>query len=178
MPNLPMPEGLGPADLECLMVDIAPLPVLPFMHENARFELFYGTIPELKWAQGAVAETRAHTTLMFGIHPSPTYREDVDKALGNWEPKDLWIRDVDVFPIRRDDQEYFVLKGNVNPSGNLKRARKRLETLDHSDPFPGYHPHVTLAYVLRWADIDVWIKSLNAQYADTYHRVVGLNYGD
>lgn len=178
MPNIPAPEGVGPADMECVMLDIAPLPVLKFMHEGAEKELFYGTTPELKYAQGAVGEKTAHATLLFGIHPNPSYRRNVDAVLRGWEPKDLLITHVDTFPIRREDQEYYVLIGKVSPSHNLRVARARLETLDHTDPFPVYQPHVTLAYVLREFDIAPWIQKLNEQYANSYHQVTGLNYGD
>lgn len=178
MPNLPIPEGLGTPDLECVMLDITPLPVLKFMHPGAEKELFYGTTPELKYAQGAVGEKTAHATLLFGIHPRPDYRQAVDKALGYWNPKDLWLTHVDIFPIRRADQEYYVLVGKIHPSHNLQVARSRLETLDHTDPFPVYAPHVTLAYVLRTADIGPWIDAMSAAYADTHHPVMGLNYGD
>lgn len=178
MPNLPLPEGLEKPLLECVMLDIAPLPVLKFMHTDAKSELFYGTTPELKYAQGAVGEKSAHATLLFGIHPSPTYRRNVDAVLRGWEPKDIHITHVDTFPIRDEAQEYYVLIGKVNPSHNLKVARARLETLNYTDTFPTYQPHVTLAYVLRDFDIAPWIQKLNEQYADSHHPVTGLNYGD
>lgn len=179
MPNQKMPAGKTSADLECVMLNIEPLPVLRLMHQGAADELFYGTTPELKYAQGAVAETKAHATLLFGIHPRPTYRRDVDAVLKGWEPETIFIENVTAFPIRDEDQEYHVLIGKVKVTRNLLEARARLETLDFTDRYAAqYQPHVTLAYVKRGKNIGTWIENMDIVYGGTMHAPIGLNYGD
>lgn len=180
MPNLPMPEGLGTPDLECVMLKLAPLDVMGAVGKGVSpDDLFYGDTPELKYAQGAVAENKAHVTLMFGIHPSPHYRRNVDAVLKGWTPEMVHVGQVSTFPIRDESQEYYVVKGDVHVNSNLKEGRARMEVLDFTDQYADkYHPHVTLAYVKRTADIDKWVRYLDEVYGDQDFEVVGLDYGD
>lgn len=168
-----MPEGKTTADLECVMLKLDPLDV-PNLGED---DLFYGDTPELKYAQGIVGH-KAHVTLLFGIHPSPSYRRNVDAVLKGWGPQDIYVNGVDVFPIRDPEQEYYVVKGDVAVTHNLREARARLETLDHTDGFPEYHPHVTLAYVKRSADIEKWVTELKKVFAHKNYEAKGIDYGD
>ena len=82
MPKLPLPEGLDTPDLECVMINVPTLDIQraagDLWDEDA---LFYGDIPKLKYAQGAVAEENAHLTLLFGLHPSNSYEASVLMAL-------------------------------------------------------------------------------------------------
>lgn len=179
MPNLPLPEGIERTDLECVMLSIAPLDVMGTLGEGvSEDDLFYGDTPELKYAQGAVGEKKAHVTLLFGIHPSPDYKRNVDAVLKGWTPEMIHVSQVSTFPIRDEEQEYYVVKGDVHVSSNLLEGRARLEVLDYTDPFPTYHPHVTLAYVKRTADIDKWVRYLDDVYGDQDFEVTGLDYGD
>ncbi len=179
MPNLPLPEGLERMDLECVMLSVAPLDIHGAYGEDLNEDdLFYGDTPELKYAQGAVAENNAHITLLFGIHPSPRYRKNVDSVLGKWKPGTLHVSGVSTFPIRDEEQEYYVVKGDVHVTRNLEEGRARIETLDYTDQFPEYHPHLTLAYVKRTADIDTWVKRLDEAFGGQDFEVAGLDYGD
>jgi 2'-5' RNA ligase len=173
-----MPEGLGSPDLECVMLALEPLQVVSLVPDAHEGELFYGTTPELKYAQGAVGEDKAHVTLLFGIHPSPSYRRNVNAVLGTWKPAPIHIESVSTFPIRDEEQEYYVVKGDVMLTANLLEGRARITTLDHTDIFPVYHPHVTLAYVKRTADVDRWVNALNKAYAGKTFAVTGIDYGD
>jgi|SRR6478735_2704502 len=174
-----MPEGLGSPDLECVMLKIAPLDVRGALgkafDEN---DFFYGTTPELKYAQGPVGEKKAHATLLFGIHPSPQYHRNVDAVLKGWTPETLHVNKVSTFPIRDEDQEYYVVKGDVSVNRNLREGRARIETLDYTDQFPVYHPHITLAYIKRSADIDKWVQYLDEVFGDQDYEVTGIDYGD
>jgi 2'-5' RNA ligase len=174
-----MPEGLGTPDLECVMLKLAPLEVVDHLGKHASADdLFYGDTPELKYAQGAVGEKKAHVTLLFGIHPSPTYRRKVDAVLKGWKPETVHVTEVSTFPIRDEEQEYYVVKGDVKVTDNLREGRARIEVLDHTDGFPEYHPHVTLAYVKRTANIDMWVQYLDEVYGGKDFEVTGLDYGD
>ena len=173
MPNLPLPEELDTTKLECVMLKLAPLKV-PNLGED---DLFYGETPELKYAQGIVGH-KAHVTLLFGIHPSADYHRNVDAVLAGWEPEPIYIDQVSTFPIRDEDQEYYVVKGDVLVTKNLLEARARLEVLDHTDGFPEYHPHVTLAYVKRSANVDKWVSRLHDEFAMNRYEPEGIDYGD
>ena len=181
MPNLPMPEGMDTPDLECVMLDLGELDVrTPFGAAWNEDELFYGDIPKLKYAQGAVAEDEAHVTLLFGIHPSGTYVTDVMEALGDWEPEDIYIQEVSYFPSNVEGQDYTVIIGKVQLTANLMLARKRLETLDFTDKFAdNYRPHVTLAYIKgsKPKRIKRWVDTLNAYYANRVLTPHELNLG-
>ena len=182
MPNLPLPEGLERTDLECVMLKVAPLKIMGSVGgavpDEYKDDLFYGTTPELKYAQGAVGENKAHITLLFGIHPSPHYRRNVNAVLKGWDPQTVHVSQVSTFPIRDEEQEYYVVKGDVQITPNLAEGRARIEVLDYSDQFPEYHPHLTLAYVKRTADIDKWVTFLDEMYGSKDFEVTGLDYGD
>lgn len=181
MPNLPMPEGMDTPDLECVMLDLGELDVrTPFGAAWKEDELFYGDIPKLKYAQGAVAEDEAHVTLLFGIHPSETYVIDVMEALGDWEPDDVYIQEVSYFPSNVEGQDYTVIVGKVQLTANLMLARKRLEKLDFTDRFAdNYQPHVTLAYIKgsKPKRIKRWVDTLGAFYNNQVLTPHELNLG-
>lgn len=181
MPNIAIPEGLDTPDLECVMLDLGPLEVREAFGEDFREkDLFYGPSnePKLSYAQGAVAEKQAHVTLLFGIHPSETYVDDVMDALGDWEPEDIFIKQVGYFPSSIPGQDYHVIVGEVVPSANILLARKRLETLPHTDRFGAeYKPHVTLAYIKGKADLDKWVTRMNVHYARRVLTPTALNLG-
>ena len=181
MPNLPMPEGMDTPDLECVMLDLGELDVrAPFGAAWKEDELFYGDIPKLKYAQGAVAEDEAHVTLLFGIHPSETYVSDVMEALGDWEPDAVYIQEVSYFPSNVEGQDYTVIVGKVQLTANLMLARKRLEKLDFTDRFAdNYQPHVTLAYIKgsKPKRIKRWVDTLGAFYNNRVLTPHELNLG-
>lgn len=180
MPNLPMPEGLDTPNLECVMLDLGPLLVRDaFGHAFQEDELYFGKHPKLKYAQGAVAEKEAHVTLLFGIHPSPTYVDDVMNALGDWTPDDVYIREVGYFPSSVEGENYTCVVGKVLPSANLLLARKKLEKLNYTDQFLEFKPHMTLAYIKgsKPKRISRWVNTLNAYYQNRVLTPTALNLG-
>jgi 2'-5' RNA ligase len=173
-----MPDGFGTPDLECVMLDLEPLPIREIYGRDLNEkDFFYGDIPELKYAQGPVAEEKAHVTLLFGIHPSDTYETDVLNVLADWEPSDIFVSRVGYFPSSIEGQDYKAIVGEVFPSVNLLLARKRLETLPHTNTFKDYKPHVTLAYIRGKADEKVWIRRMSAYFQGRVLYPTGLNLG-
>lgn len=171
MPNEPMPEGLDTPDLECVMLSVETLPIRAIYGRDLKEEdFFYGPSSEkkLKYAQGPVAESDdhpAHLTLLFGIHPSETYVDDVLNALGDWKPEDLFVREVSYFPSNVEGHDYKVVVAKILPTPNLLIARKRLETLPFTDQFAKeYQPHITLAYITGDADVNDWVRRMNAYF--------------
>ncbi|UDL15956.1 RNA ligase [Microbacterium phage Pumpernickel] len=178
MPNLPMPEGLSNPDLECVMLALPPQPVLRYIDPEKHDDLFFGDIPELQYAQGAVAETEAHVTLLFGIHPSPSYRRLVDAVLEGSKMPLITIDHVGHFPSRIDGQDYNCIVAHVAVTPELLEGNARLQILDHTNSYPEYKPHMTLAYIKGDADLDYWIKTLDDVYRGQTIAPTHLDYGD
>lgn len=180
MANEPMPEGLDTPDLECVMLDVEELPIHEMygrdIHEK---DFFYGPAdePKLRYAQGPVAEQSAHLTLLFGIHPSETYIDDVMNALGDWTPDEIFVDQVGYFPSNLKGYDYKVVVGQVKPTANLMLARKRLETLPHTNSFTEYKPHITLAYITGDADVDTWVRRMNVYLKNRVLTPISLNLG-
>ena len=178
MANLPMPEGLSIPDLECVMLDLPSIDVRAFLGGDFKEKnFFYGDIPELKYAQGPVAEKQAHVTLLFGIHPSETYVDDVMAALDGWTPEEIYIRKASYFPSSVEGQDYKCIVLEVIPSANLINANKRLQALPHTNRFTEYKPHVTLAYVKGDINIDKWLNRLNGFFTNRVLYPTALNLG-
>lgn len=173
MPNLPLPEGVETKDLHCVMLDVPTFDIREAVGELwDDLDLYYGE-PDgpLKYAQGAVGEDSAHVTVLFGIHPSDTFEYEVNvwEKLEHWDPPQILIRDIGLFPSRVEGEDYVVLYAEVVPSAELLIARKRLEELPYTDTFPEYKPHITLAYVRTdtGAEIDQWVEKLREAFAHT-----------
>lgn len=178
MPNLPLPEGVTIPDLECVMLDVEPFDVKGAFGENFdELDLFFGTHPNLKYAQGDVAADVAHVTILFGIHPSENYQEDVMTALDWWRPEDVLINEIGYFPSRVEGEDYNCIVAHVVKSVNLVTARRALEELPYTDPFPTYSPHITLAYIKGSANLEEWIFRMNAAFAHKIVKQTGLNLG-
>jgi 2'-5' RNA ligase len=173
-----MPEGLESSDLECVMLDLAPLDVhAAFGPDLKEKHFFYGDVPELSYAQGPVAEKNAHVTLLFGIHPSETYVDDVMAALDGWTPEEIYVRKASYFPSTVEGQDYKCIVLEVVPSANLLNANKRLQALPHTDRFTEYKPHITLAYIKGDKNIDRWLNRLNVHYSNRILYPTALNLG-
>lgn len=178
MANLPLPEGLETPDLECVMIDLPALDVLEAYGEDVDQEdLFYGSVRELQYAQGDVAAGGSHVTMLFGIHPSMTYEQDVYSALDGWDIGEVLVGDVDVFPSRVEGQDYNCLVLRVMPTATLLNGRKRLEALPYTDSYPEYKPHVTLVYLKGTADVGEWKFRMQKAFANKVLPVNGLNLG-
>ncbi len=171
MPKLPLPEGLDTPDLECVMINVPTLDIQraagDLWDEDA---LFYGDIPKLKYAQGAVAEENAHLTLLFGLHPSNSYEASVLMALDGWDLPDILINEVKYFPSRVEGQNYICLYAEVVKSAGLLAGRARLEELPYSDEFDEYKPHISLVYLKTDTGVDTqaWIDALNSAFAHQF----------
>lgn len=182
MANLPMPEGLSTSDLECVMLDVRPLqweehhtPTISELYGDGfnPNDLFYGNTKELKYAQGAVYDSVPHVTLLFGIHPSLTYEEDVNSVLYDWMTPDLMSKYVGFF----EGEDYYCIVAYMDLTASLMNARIRLEALPHTSTFTEYKPHMTLAYIKKTADLSTWLERMNSSFANRIFYVDGLNLG-
>lgn len=88
-------------------------------------------------------ESSPHITLLYGLHSNVT-KEDVENALNKFKGKDI---DISINGIGKfDDDKFSVVKLNVD-SPLLHEINKELKKLPHTNDYPDYNPHMTIAYV-------------------------------
>lgn len=179
MPNLPMPEGLGNPDLECVMLDIAPFEYMDrdWDYSMPLGDLFYGDIPELQYAQGLVGAKNTHVTLLFGIHPRSTYVQEVERVLDGWTPEPIIFNTISSFPSSIPGQDYNVIVAKVAKTTNLLEGHNRLLELDYTNSYPEYEPHVTLAYIKGSANVNQWIEKMRWVTDEYSYPVTRINNG-
>lgn len=84
-----------------------------------------------------------HLTLLYGLHKEVT--PEMVKSVFEGFTKDINIEvnGIGIF----ENNDYDVVKFNVNPDGALQELHDKLSELPNSDQFPNYTPHITIAYV-------------------------------
>lgn len=179
--------GIDIGKLGCIMADLDPLDVVSKVHDGQRDLFYHPDFENHKYLRGAPAEEVAHVTLQYGLlEIGPVWKEHVDRVLDGWSLDTVEIEDVSFFPSSLPDQDYSVIIGKLKLTDQLLEGHHRLQMLPHVDTFPGYHPHITLAYIkngpsgVDWADsaLDKWVQTLNIHYQGRELPVKGLNYGD
>jgi 2'-5' RNA ligase len=88
-------------------------------------------------------ETDIHATCLYGLHCETP--DSVREALASEGPIQIKLGKTSTFPAHGDHQ-YDVVKADVE-SADLHRINAKLSALPHTNKYPDYHPHVTLAYV-------------------------------
>ena len=187
-PELYKKLDINMAELGCIMYDIEPFEVVKFV-EGGEDDLYFSDpnrTPDFKFAQGAVAESNAHVTLLFGLlELGPVWKNYVDAVLDGWSMDSVRISSVGYFPSSVEGEDYSVIVGHIELTPELVEGHERLQLLPHIDTFPGYKPHITLAYVkngpsgVEWTDStrDKWVESLNKEFAGKSFPVSQINYG-
>jgi hypothetical protein len=116
------------------------------------------------WINGIVTDT-AHLTILYGLLRSGMeLKQHVDTLLddGKAVPNEILIADVGSFDSPYDDEPYYCLIAHAQLTDNLLAAHTRLTFLPHIDTFPGYEPHITLAYIKKDnAKRDGYVAALN-----------------
>lgn len=86
-------------------------------------------------------ENEPHTTLLFGLHQEVTPKQ-VQKTLNQFTFGPCTISNASLF----ENEKYDVLKFDVSGEG-LHACNKALRDFPHTNSFPDYHPHLTIAYL-------------------------------
>lgn len=92
-------------------------------------------------------EKNPHITLLYGLHSNDIKDQDVMDAVDTSVFTDLILHNASIFK----SEKYGVLKFDVRypyKSGAfLSKLNKKLSEFPHTNTFPDYHPHSTIAYL-------------------------------
>lgn len=180
-PGLHEDLGVDSDKLGCIMLDLQTFDVLKHV-EGGQADLVQATKPE-DHVMGAVAESEAHVTLLFGLlQNGNTMKAQVDKVLAGWRCDSVVLSEVTSFSVP-PEAEAVPIVANIQAwdlSGDtLQEANKRLSLLPHVNTFGNYNPHVTIAYVKNDPDVvQKWTKALNQVIPGMRLSSTGINYGD
>jgi 2'-5' RNA ligase len=186
-PDLYKELGVDANELGCIMLDVAPFEVVSMVEDGEADIYHHPDQVNHKYTGGAPAEHVAHLTLLYGLLESgQKWKGHVDTVLDGWTPPALKIEKVSHFPGSLEGEDYSVIIGQVELTPELVEGHDRLSLLPHIDTFPGYHPHITLAYIKNGPssrgggenNVEKWIRSLNNAFAGKTFPVTRINYGD
>lgn len=90
-------------------------------------------------------EKEPHITIVYGIHDGEVDKPALYEELKNLRPVTVTIDEVGIF----ENEEYDVVKFEVPVTSQLKEYRDLFMQFPNTQKFPGYHPHMTIAYVKR-----------------------------
>ena len=173
-PDLYDGTGVNPDDLGCIMLDVEPMDVLKHLPAELHDNLVQATTRH-DHAMGAVAESEAHVTLLYGLlENGNVWKDKVDAVLTGWKLDRVEIDEVGFF----ETPDSFAVVAHVKLTGDLVDGHERLTLLPHIQTFSEYKPHITLAYVDKDTDVTPWVKALGAAYNGKTVKSVGINYGD
>jgi 2'-5' RNA ligase len=86
-----------------------------------------------------------HCTVKFGFTANDS--KEIEEVLQEFGPTSLKLGDVSIFD--REENNYDVVKLDVEDCDGLREINKALSKLPNEDKFPKYTPHVTIAYVKK-----------------------------
>lgn len=113
---------------------------------------------------GGIVLDVAHITLLYGLLRSGSeMKKHVEAMIDGKLPNEIAITEIGYFESQLPDEPYYCLVAHVKVSDDLQEAHDRLTFLPHIDTFPGYKPHITLAYINKdEAKRDQYIQRLNS----------------
>jgi 2'-5' RNA ligase len=119
-------------------------------------------------------ENYPHVTLLYGLHEEVTTLE-VEEVIKNYKFTPLKLYNPSLF----EKDEYDVLKfevGYQTKGGNyLRKINKELSNFPHTNDYPNYQPHSTIAYIkpgLGQKYVDLLNKNQQNEYELTPEYVI------
>lgn len=89
-------------------------------------------------------EENPHITIVYGIHEDEVDPQRMaDLIEHHMKPITMTIKEIGVF----EGDEYDVVKYNIPLTGKLQKLRDTFMQIPNTQTFPGYNPHMTIAYV-------------------------------
>lgn len=187
-PQIYIDLGYDLTKLGCIMLGLEVEQLVKAVNDVViQDDLYYATNPDRFWINGNVAE-KAHVTLLYGlVRSGKEFKKHVDALLGLGDgdtvpafslPQSVEVEEVNFFDSPYADDEYFCLIGHLKLTDALKEAHDRLTFLPHIETFPGYKPHVTLAYIRKDEKVrDDYIVALNKKLAGLPIPTGQIDYG-
>lgn len=132
-----------------------------FVNENKKrvYEyscaMVYYDFPQLKKIQNIILkkdltdigfEDEPHTTILYGLHDNEVDKNLVIETCLSEKIEDLKLYNISLF----ENEDYDVLKFDVdyyNDNHFLHKINKKLVKMPHTNDYPKYHPHSTIAYL-------------------------------
>lgn len=87
-------------------------------------------------------ESEPHCTVLYGLHDSISDDEIIER-LNNFLPCEIKLENMSLF----ENEKYDVLKFDVEAGEDLYKMNSSLRELPHTNNYPDYHPHATIAYL-------------------------------
>jgi 2'-5' RNA ligase len=94
---------------------------------------------------------KPHVTILYGLHEEVS-NDEIKKYVGRINKPSLTAKRVSLF----ENEKFDVIKFDV-VSEDLNKLNKMFKELPHTDTYPKYHPHITIAYCN---------KGVGAKYVD------------
>ncbi len=168
--------GVNVNQLGVVMLDVEPFTVTDLVTKGQN-DLYFAQNQERFWIQGAVAESSAHVTLLYGLMESAqAWKPLIDIVLADWTPPTLVVESLGVFESPFADEPYSCIVAHIKTTPELLEGHKRLELLPHVNTYSEYRPHLTIAYVKEEAK-DRWLTELGSTLNGKSLSVNKINYG-
>jgi len=94
-------------------------------------------------------EDEIHCTILYGIHTSKA--KDVRQLMSLISPFTITLRDISFF----NSDNHNVMKIDIESPKLMQINKFVRDNLEHTDTFPEYHPHCTIAYVIKGTSVPV-----------------------
>jgi 2'-5' RNA ligase len=98
-------------------------------------------------------ETEPHATILFGFHEDVP-DEDIEKEIDKIKTPKIGVKSISSF----NNEKFDVLKFDVD-SEDMHKMNSNFKKFPHTNNFPDYHPHVTIAY-LKPKTAEKYIKKM------------------
>ena len=171
---------INPAELGCVMLDVMQDKTFSAPDLDGEDYLYKSPDPKKFWIDGWVMN-KAHITLLYGLlEPAQKYAVSIEEVLGMWKIEHVEIEEIGFFESPYPEEPYYCIVAHIRKTLELQEGHDRLTFLPHVNTFPGYKPHMTIAYIKKDAGIrDRLIKIMDGHYK-FYPKVLvesGLNLG-
>lgn len=173
IPNLYEGTGINIDDLGCIMLDVQPFDIIKYVPKKFHKDLLNES-GRHDHKMGAVAESEAHVTLLYGLLENGNeWKDKVDAVLDGWDIDSVKIEEVGYF----ETPDSYAIVGHVEKTDKLVDANERISLLPHVNTFSEYKPHVILAYINKDASVYNWVTYLGEVYNGKELKAMGINYG-
>jgi 2'-5' RNA ligase len=115
---------------------------------------------ELHQGDNMGREDDPHITILYGLHKSVS-DDEIEEVISDFEPFEVELKKVDIF----ENDDFDVIKFSIN-NKDLTQYNKILKELPHTNSYPDYKAHVTIAYVKQ---------GMGKEIMDRYKDIEGLS---